>query len=66
MAVGRTNAMSEREDTRANLLPEEERAGSDDPQAQAEQVLADSDERSADRNAAPDTVLEHRSSDETL
>ena len=32
---------------RARLLPEEQAAGSDDPQAQAEAVLADSDERTA-------------------
>lgn len=30
---------------RAHLLPEEEAAGSDDPERQAEVVLADSDER---------------------
>lgn len=34
--------------SRRRLLPEEQRAGSDDPQAQAETVLADSDERVAD------------------
>jgi len=48
----------------AELLPEEEAAGSDDPQAQAEAILAESDERSADRDAAPDTHLEHRTSEE--
>jgi hypothetical protein len=31
--------------TRADLLPEERVAGSDDPQAQAEEILAESDER---------------------
>ncbi|MDT4922754.1 MAG: hypothetical protein QOG01_467 [Pseudonocardiales bacterium] len=30
---------------RADLLPEEERAGSDDPELQAEVILEDSDER---------------------
>lgn len=35
----------ERIETRAELLPEEERAGSDDPDAQAEAILAESDER---------------------
>jgi hypothetical protein len=30
---------------RADLLPEEETAGSDDPQAQAEAILEESDER---------------------
>ena len=45
-----------------DLLPEERAAGSDDPEAQAAAVLADSDERQADRDAAPDTVLEERTS----
>ena len=35
----------ERVETRAELLNEEAAAGSDDPQAQAEAILADSDER---------------------
>ena len=35
----------ERVETRAELLDEEAAAGSDDPQAQAEAILADSDER---------------------
>jgi hypothetical protein len=47
-----------------NLLPEEQAAGSADPQAQAEAILADSDERSSDRGAAPDSLVEHRTSDE--
>ena len=33
--------------SRAELLPEEEAAGSDDPQHQAEEILHDSDERTA-------------------
>jgi formate dehydrogenase subunit gamma len=45
-----------------DLLPEERAAGSDDPQAQAAAILADSDEREYDREAAPDTVLERRTS----
>lgn len=32
-------------DTRAELLPEEQDAGSDDPRAQAEAILEESDER---------------------
>ncbi|MCW2853180.1 MAG: hypothetical protein JWM84_2844 [Nocardioides sp.] len=32
-------------DTRAELLPEEQEAGSDDPHAQAEAILAESDAR---------------------
>ena len=35
----------ERIAARAHLLPEEDAVGSDDPAAQAEAVLADSDER---------------------
>ena len=46
------------------LLPEEKAAGTADPAAQAEQILAESDERQLDREAAPDTVLERRTSDE--
>ena len=50
----------------AELLPEEAAAGSDDPEAQAEAILADSDERQADRDAAPgDQVVERRTSEET-
>jgi hypothetical protein len=45
---------------RAHLLPEEETAGSDDPEAQAAAVLADSEERTEVPNAAPDTHLERR------
>jgi hypothetical protein len=49
-----------------HLLPEERAAGSDDPRAQAAAILAESDLREADRSAAPDTVLEGRTSDETV
>jgi hypothetical protein len=35
----------ERIEHRAHLLPEEQAAGSDDPEAQAAAILADSDER---------------------
>lgn len=37
----------ERIATRAELLPEEDEAGSDDPTHQAEEILRDSDERTA-------------------
>jgi len=50
----------------ADLLPEERAAGSDDPQAQAAAILADSDVREADQRAAPDSFLEHRTSAETV
>ncbi|TNH30489.1 hypothetical protein FHG89_07120 [Micromonospora orduensis] len=56
----------DRVESRAHLLPEEAAVGSDDPQAQAEAILAESDIREADQNAAPDTVLERRTSDQTV
>ena len=37
-----------RVEQRAELLPEEERAGSDDPEAQAAAILEESDERTDD------------------
>jgi hypothetical protein len=54
----------ERVESRAELLPEEQAAGSDDPEAQARAILAESDERTASRDSAPSTHLEHRTSDE--
>ena len=51
----------------ADLLPEERSAGgSSDPRAQAEAILAESDEREADLEAAPSSFLEHRSSEQTV
>jgi len=50
----------------AELTPEEQAAGSDDPEAQAEAILAESDQRQADRSAAPSTHLEERTSEETV
>lgn len=38
----------ERVHNRARLLPEEQTAGSDDPELQAEVILEDSDQRTAD------------------
>ena len=49
----------------ADLLPEERAVGSADPEAQAEAILADSDEREGDLEAAPDSFLEHRGSGQT-
>ncbi|HET6484451.1 MAG TPA: hypothetical protein VFG35_31025 [Actinoplanes sp.] len=49
----------------AELLPEERAAGSADPLAQAEAILAESDAREDDPEAAPDSFLERRRSDET-
>jgi hypothetical protein len=38
----------ERVERRAELLPEEQAVGSDDPEAQARTILEESDERTAD------------------
>lgn len=58
------NAVDERTETRAGLLPEERAAGSDDPDGQAREVLRDSDVRTEIPEAAPDTMLERRTSEE--
>lgn len=61
----RPMADDQREQSRASSpLPEEQAAGDENPTAQATAILADSDERQADRNAAPGSVVEHRTSDE--
>ncbi|GAB7047982.1 hypothetical protein [Catenuloplanes indicus] len=55
--------MTDRVESRAaSLLPEERRVGSDDVEAQAEEILLESDERTADTTAAPDSFVEHRTS----
>jgi hypothetical protein len=51
-------------DRAGELLPEEVAAVSDDPQAQAEAVLHDSDDREGYRETAPDLRIEHRTGDE--
>jgi hypothetical protein len=56
----------ERIESRAHLLSEEEAVGSDDAECQADAILTESDIREEDRNVAPDTVLEHRTSDQTV
>ncbi|MEV7231793.1 hypothetical protein AB0M79_33040 [Polymorphospora sp. NPDC051019] len=57
----------ERAESRARrLLPEELAAGSDDARAQATAILAESDRRTADPGAAPDTILERRTSEQTV
>ncbi|MCX4470406.1 hypothetical protein C5N14_23600 [Micromonospora sp. MW-13] len=63
-----TNAHSDqaRIESRAHLLPEEAAAGSDDPRAQAAAILTESDLREQDQSAAPDTVPEQRTSEETV
>lgn len=50
--------------SRSELLPEEEAVGSDDPEGQARAILEESEQRTVDRDAAPSTHLEHRTSDE--
>jgi hypothetical protein len=50
---------------RAELLPEEEAVGSDDPVAQAEAILADSDERTAAAAEHRATGVERRRSEDT-
>ena len=57
----------ERVQSRADaLLPEEVAAGSDDPEKQAEQILADSDARTDHQLAPHDKPVEHRASEDTV
>jgi hypothetical protein len=52
---------------RANaLLPEEREVGSDDPEAQAEQILAESDARTERRESPPGKPVERRQSEDTV
>jgi hypothetical protein len=52
---------------RANaLLPEEREVGSDDPEAQAEQILTESDARTESRESPPGKPVEHRQSEDTV
>jgi hypothetical protein len=48
---------------RAHLLPEEERVGSDDPEAEAEAILEESEHRQRDRSG---TATEHRRSPDVV
>jgi hypothetical protein len=64
-AAGAAPADVRIEERAADLLPEERVAGSADAEAQARAILAESDEREADVEAAPDSFLEHRRSDQT-
>ncbi len=48
------------------LLPEERDAGSEDAEAQAEEILAESDARTEDRVAPPGQPVEHRRSEDTV
>lgn len=64
MSDDEPTADDERVASRAELLPEEQAAGSDDPQAQAEAILADSEARTESREASPGTHIEHRTSED--
>lgn len=71
MPAGYSGGMSEQpsdrvHDRAAYLLPEERAAGSDDPEAQAAQILADSDAREAYDESTPDRRIDHRQSPETV
>lgn len=60
----RPDVDDERVADRAVLLPEEQAVGSENPEAQARAILEESDERASSRDAAPDSRVEHRTSDE--
>ena len=49
-----------------NLTPEEHEVGSDDPIAQAQAILADSDARTDDHVSPPGKPVEHRHSEDTV
>jgi hypothetical protein len=58
---------SKRVQSRADtLLPEEQEAGSDDPQLQAETILAESDARAAYRRIPEAAPIERRTSEDTV
>lgn len=70
-SVGYRTSMSDPDPERVqqrseNLLPEERAAGTDDPQAQAAAILADSDAREDYRQTTPDLAIDHRQSKETV
>jgi hypothetical protein len=48
------------------LLPEERDAGSEDPDAQAEAILAESDARADDRKQPTGKPIERRTSEDTV
>jgi len=49
-----------------SLTTEEQEAGSDDPIAQAEEILAESDARTDDRVSPPGKPVEHGHSDDNV
>jgi hypothetical protein len=63
---GQTSDRKRVERRAAYLLPEEQTAGSADRLAQASAILAESDQRIAGSNAAPDSFVERRTSDQTV
>ena len=63
-AEARANVTRENVGSRAQLLPEEQSAGSDVPEAQAEAILAESEERTVHPDA-DDAQGGHRQSSDT-
>lgn len=58
LSADERNDVDRRARTRANLLPEELDTGSADPEAQAREVLRDSDLRTENPESAPGTMAE--------
>lgn len=56
----------ERIEGRAELTAEEKAVGSEDPEEQAREILAESDERLAEGTATMSSAVEHRTSEETV
>lgn len=65
-AFDERTGIDERAPERAELLPEEQAVHSDDPEAQAREVLRDSEVRTEVAGSAPDTFTEHRRSEDTV
>lgn len=62
---GMVRGMDPKASSRAHLLPEEEAVGSDDPAAQADLILEESEARTAAGRTPPDSdEFEQRTSDE--
>ncbi|MET0420453.1 MAG: hypothetical protein ABW073_01995 [Acidimicrobiia bacterium] len=57
----------QRVQSRADQLTADElKVGSDDPEAQAEEILLESDERTDNRVSPPGQPVEHRTSEDTV
>jgi hypothetical protein len=56
----------DRIEERAELTAEEKAVGSDDPEEQAREILAESDERVDEGTATASDPVEHRTSDQTV